>query len=55
MFIIWEKKLKIEAMCGRGSILGKQEEVGSRSEMVDFKQEVLLFSGIEGWEDVSII
>ena len=27
---IWEKKLKIEEMCGRGSILGKQMEVGSR-------------------------
>ena len=27
---IWEKNLKIEEMCGRGSILGKQKEVGSR-------------------------
>lgn len=27
---IWEKWLKVEEMCGRGSILEGQKEVGSR-------------------------
>lgn len=44
---IWEKKLKIEAMCGRGSILGKQEEVGSRVKWLTLNKRCFFSLGLK--------